>query len=784
MGSFDNNPFDRTALTEYRLLAGRTDEFRKIRAILRNSSKNRDRVKSVLLSGSRGVGKTSFLNLISNECIDNNLIPIRINLTSTNSDNLNEFFWYLFSQTMNAMYALDLFEGKGGAVDLTIQKILHSDGIQDHANWIFRSPILRKNYLTINSNFEFDSFAEDLKLIRESIKGSGGFDEKTKILFLVDESQNIYSNSQIIESIRYIIQNSNLGVGFIFAGDNTFETSTWETVFGGSYREFDVINLNYFTDVNDVIEYFKKSLDSIGWTTNEIEETLFYRFKLTCRQIFQLTSGNPAWINIIAAKMFERCSNGETSMLRFDRLVQKEVQYLLENSGQLDRSKLDIIDNLKPKLKLWLAEIFSSEFSYLEQVYFYTKFKLSGDNFLTIDDFKGFCLSLLKNKIIVFFKDEDIDFDSPEILNEILNKRYFAFGLNSDTIKQWLQISTDGKFRFSFTPPDRRFIEFLNSQVVTEVANTSIFDAESDDIEDGFRLSKVIDEINNDIFDVNNKSYELVLMTYRACKRLSESRQKQSLFIKLMNNISEKLNTWNVYNYDDKGRFIDYSKSSFRIDKIKSVIESYNNENESYSLELFVDNLNSPDLKKLQNQILTSPDKKKLGILLDDKDSDLVESYLKDSDMESSYLIASFFYELFEEGLDLNVRNLSNSAYVFIVNNEIEKALKMLNQAVQSEIYGSFNLEQGSAADLALYNLGIVNFIREDYSKAIENFEKVIKLYDDHSKFEGSAGALQVLDLDSDHKIILKEVKGEDGRNRVLSCKEFAQQNLTILNNR
>ena len=114
------NPFDRSALTDHRQLAGRTDELRQIRFILRNSSKNKNRIKSILINGERGVGKTSFLNLIETECETNNLIPIRINLTESNSHNSNDFFWHLFSQTLNKLFFLGFFEGKNGVIDLMI----------------------------------------------------------------------------------------------------------------------------------------------------------------------------------------------------------------------------------------------------------------------------------------------------------------------------------------------------------------------------------------------------------------------------------------------------------------------------------------------------------------------------------------------------------------------------------------------------------------------------------------------------------------------------------------
>lgn len=354
MGNFDTNPFDRTALTDARLLAGRTNEYRLIKQVLRNSFKQQNRIKSLLISGDRGVGKTSFLNLIEAECPSNNIIPIRINLTNTNSNNSNEFFWYMFSQTINKIYTFELFGGKNGLIDSAIKNILHSEGLSDQVNYVFNTPILRKNYL-VNSNslFEFDLLVEDLKKIRKEVSGSqeNQFNDKTKILFLVDESQNIYSNISIIEELRYIIQHQDLGIGFVFAGDKSFQSSKWEIVFGGTHRDFEVINLDYFNDSDDVVDYFTKSLESIGWNSKQIEETLFYRFKLACRQIYYLTSGKPAWINIIASKMFERCMNRESTLLNFDKQAQNDVKQILGNSGQIDKVKLDFIERLSQYIR-------------------------------------------------------------------------------------------------------------------------------------------------------------------------------------------------------------------------------------------------------------------------------------------------------------------------------------------------------------------------------------------------------------------------------------------------
>src|SRR5690348_14576743 len=125
MKQFETNPFDRAALTDHKQLAGRKNEFQQIRFILRNASKQKTRIKNILISGNRGVGKTSLLNLIEKECLSNNLVPVRISLTDSNSVNSNEFFWHIFQQTISSVFTLGLMGGPSGAIDVSIQQILY-----------------------------------------------------------------------------------------------------------------------------------------------------------------------------------------------------------------------------------------------------------------------------------------------------------------------------------------------------------------------------------------------------------------------------------------------------------------------------------------------------------------------------------------------------------------------------------------------------------------------------------------------------------------------------------
>ncbi len=781
------NPFDRHALSDYRQLAGRGDEFRQIRFRLRNAALNKSRIKSILITGERGVGKTSFLNLIEAECDINNLIPVRVDLTESNSSNSFDFFWHLFRQAINKLFSLNIFDGKGGDIDAMIQAILNGDGIADQANWVFNSPILRKNYINNKStNFEFHLFVEDLRVMLKELAEleDSRFNEKTKILFLVDESQHIYSNRKIIEELRFVMQSHDLGVGFVFAGDSTFKTSLWEKVFGGSYRDFEIINLKYFDDVESVIDFFKKSLSTINWTDNEIEETLFYKFKIACRQIFNLTSGKPAWINTIASKMFERCMSEEVRQMRFDKQAQNNVKQLLEDSGELDKSKLEFIESLSPKYEKWLAEIFACELNTFNQVYFFAKFILSNEYHLELDEYESFCKDLILKRIISVIEREQVvtnDSNSSDEMFEFFEQRYYSFDIKSDTIKQWLQISSDGLYSFRFDHPSRRFMSYINDQLVTEKNNAVILNYRTKE-SNVFRLKTIVEQLNNRDFDANDETYQFLSFLFKACKKLEDSRDREILCVGLRDLISEKVQSWNAYNYNDKNKIIGFRDSPTTIQKIKLIVEKYNNEQKKYEIEVFVDRVPKPDLNFLQKMIIATGDTKKIGIILDDKMDDMIRFYITDSNVEMSYDVALFFYKLFEEGVDLSVRDLNNTSYVFIAKSNLDKAMLLLSEAKRKITIQSINKGEYDSAALVLYNIATAEIMKKDLPKGLSEFKILMDFLESKEVPENSVGALRLLNLDTDNNsLTFVEVRQGDRLYPIISCKAFAEKNIELL---
>lgn len=796
MEKFDINPFDRSALKDYKLMAGRADEFKQIRFILRKAAKNKNRFGNILISGDRGVGKTSFLNLIEAECESNNLIPIRLNLTETNTKNSNEFFWTLFSQTITEVFRLGLFGGIGGEIDMAIQRILNEEKLPDAANWVFNTPIQHKYYrMHGTTSFEFDKLIDDLRRIRQTILDPDNkqFSENTKLLFLVDESHHLYSKEAIIQEIRFIIQDQEIGIGFVFAGDNSYQTNMWEKVFGGSYRDFEVIKLEYFKDADDVISFFKKSLTSINWTDEEIEEKLFYKFHRTCLNIYQLTSGKPEWINLIAAKMFDRLMKGDVDKLKFDKETQKEVKILLENSGKLDREIINFIESLLPKYRKWLSKIVSSQHSYLELVYRFAKFQLIDDNFLDIEEFRNFSRLLIEKKILVLLEAEveersTIGYLSKNDEVDILKVPYYTFGTKYSAIKPWLQISSDGFYKFGFIDPGKLFFMDINEQLSSEEnVNTHLLGIDYKEItENVLKLSTVIQQINDNTFNVEEEDYGFMNIMYKTCKKVAKSSERFALSGLLIDHLSGNCNAFIAYNYDEKGKLTGYHDSQIIKNRFIKGVERYNDDNTKLTLELTIEKLEKPNIERLQEKILLSNDKRKLGIIKEDKMEDLIEHYVKQSDKKSSLAEALFFYKLFEDGNDLEIRELNNAAYVFLAENEFEKADEFYTEGkrrIKRDLAGKEEMEteQKNSACLILYNSAILEFRRGNKEKALKEFKMVIKYLDEKDGIDDRAQILNLLEINAENDIIVSEIKEGNKDYPIISCKLFTEKNIRIL---
>ena len=456
---------------------------------------------------------------------------------------------------------------------------------------------------------------------------------------------------------------------------------------------------------------------------------------------------------------------------------------MLEDSGELDTAKLDFIEGLPLKYEKWLAELFACELHSFAQVYFFGKFKLSGENFLSEHEFESFCKDLVSKKILNLVKRDSTELNKNES-QKFMDSYFYSFDFKSDTIKQWLQISSEGSYSFRFETPDLRFMSYLNEYLVTEKSNIVLISGGLTPAKDTFRIATVVNKINANKFDVSEETYDTLSIIFKACKKLEDSRDKEILYVELVNKVSEKVYSWNSYNYNDKGKIIQFRDSPSSIIKLKSSVEGYNDPDadSEYTLNIWIDKINQPDLKLLQSLIISSGDAKKIGIILDDKMDDLVRLYIKESNVKSSLEIADFFYNLFEEGHDLDIRQLNNTSYVFIENDEFDKATTLLTEAKRKIKMRSAAPEELSTAALVFYNSAITDIKREDFQKAIDHFQSAIDILVDLEGKDDAIAVLKRLEIGENNKLIIVEVKEGDRGFSKIRCRDFAESNIKILN--
>ena len=761
---FQINPFDPKPLSDVRLMAGRNTEMKIIRNKLKQSTFSENDLRSILITGDRGVGKTSFLNLIQNEANNYNLLPIKISLTVSNTLNDNEFFWNLFTQITTCLFDKGLLGGHGGEIDTIIHNLILNEK-NEQSDFIFLTPIQRRHYLVNKEhNFEFNAIIKDLHKLLEEFRDSDDDNNKNaKFIFLLDEAEHIYEKKSIVQGIRYIIQEKNLGVGFIITGDKTYLNKSWENVFENSNRSFEIVDLDFFNEIEDVKDFFKKTLYSIGWNDLEIEETLFYKFDRTCKEIWLLTSGKPAWIVDIANKMFDRCCLGETKQLQFDKQAKNELKSVLSQNGDLNSKVLDYIENLSEKYSRWLKEILACELKPLSEIYSYLRLFFDDSSFISEHEFEVFCKELHRNNVIIIEVEEneksEIGFLTYE--KNFLDRRFLAFDINADSIKLWLLVNSDGAFSFRKENPAIRFGKHLGKEFTNDDTNPMIATYHGGSGSDyKLNLFELINESNkSNYLSFVELNYSETKWLYSSVKRLINSECKEILSVNLKNNTSQKIETWQIQSINQRNKLNSFRNANYMLNKYSERVS--NRTCGMFEINITVDKIKEIDINKITEGIISTKDIKKVGIVIEDKMNKLVDFHLNKKSENEKLGILNFIYYLFENGFELDLSTLNNCAYISINYQKTEMADDFLNDAIVKINHSFDTKEIESAITLIYYNKIVLECKKSNYQNALYYSDILLKkLYGfDAKNLEASA-----LIVYNRQEMIFKEIIDKNGQ--------------------
>ncbi len=194
-----------------------------------------------------------------------------------------------------------------------------------------------------------------------------------------------------------------------------------------------------------------------------------------------------------------------------------------------------------------------------------------------------------------------------------------------------------------------------------------------------------------------------------------------------------------------------------------------------------MDNCPEISIEHYQKLIIKTKDRKKIGILIDDKLEELIDDYISKKDPESAIKKSEFFYELYQDGFDLNITCLNNSAYVFCSKLELDKAETMLNEAKHKHKTGMIDVRLKGMAPLVLYNYAILHVYHKKFKEAIEQFKEAHSFLEHNPDLDTTASIMRFLKITDQNEIKIEEIWADDSSDSSLNVKELINSNIELL---
>jgi len=699
-----SNPFIKSPLTDNNLFAGRKSEISQIQHNLRKKS-----IPSLMFVGERGVGKTSLLNFAENYARYLGLVAVRINLTSADTNDIKHFFSRLFLQSCLKLIENGHLGGKDGYIHNILKKYqINISALEPEEN-IFET-------FYPNSKFTIESLTRDFIKVSSLVQDSGV--EFKKLLILIDEVEKIYDSSEIIENIRFFIQNPDSFVSFIFSGDNSYQTKEWEKIFQTYRGVIQIIDIDNFQSHEDVEDYFTKLLTSVKWDVQKdiIEGEKFKDFSKTCFELFLLTRGKPAFISSIAYKMFDRYELNITRKLVFDRDLRQDLKLMLSESGSISTSAIGRIETLDEKYKSWIKYIFSCRWSQLDEFYHNIKFIfLNTDHYLTIEEFTSLVL-FLQNDLKILALETDVEPNDTAPIGfalaktkALLERRFeIYFGSNVDeATKLWLHI--DGQYKFETRQPRFLLVRAIFSDFLTERYQIKHHEIE---ISDSYTPSfiKLIQHDYSDISDLDFYQIRGFYSLLKSAKNTKDKLNRTFLIITLSheNGIAKSYVCW-ATNFKNKLIQVDLSK--IRIERWDSKFNSdYYFESVKLLISISKYVIDDTNFNKFENILLASSSYQVQRLVIDDKISDLVNFFEKEDNSIELENTIKIIYDSFINGIDIGIQGYNNLGFVYLHKEDFYKSELLLKKAYDIFSFDHFIKEiDGIKPALTLFNLCILH---------------------------------------------------------------------------
>jgi hypothetical protein len=344
------NPYDFANPVDTKdMFVGRTKEIDEILYYL-NHAATSSRSISLALLGDRAAGKTSLLNIIAIEATRLNLIPVRIDLNTSDATSPLAFWFKAFdaifttlNNTVSPSGSGYLFGGVEGRTYNTYQDVIASYKLPSDATFCpCQFPLHYARVMAAgNPNAPLSEMIIQRDLSRLSHEAG------RPIVLLFDECNVLSQHRPLLEMLRNTFMNLR---GYMLVLTGTPDLfPVMDEVFSPIIRQFKRIVVAPFTTPEETLDVIRSPLERLNAANlfpllpeagEHVVPKEYWHFSEQLRDIHALTAGKPYEIQLICHIMFKRVQLGKAKVMKLTHDVLDDVLRELEGTHTPDRRSM------------------------------------------------------------------------------------------------------------------------------------------------------------------------------------------------------------------------------------------------------------------------------------------------------------------------------------------------------------------------------------------------------------------------------------------------------------
>ncbi len=334
--SIKKNPYDWIQPVKSReIFAGRSGEISKIMEEMMKLKGERKINPIVAIIGERRVGKTSLLLRLDENCKQQSLISVIINIDDTMANDVWEFwkeiFYGLLSITQDV--GINIKSDEPSPMGFMVQPSPQPDASKSLIIGNLKFITLYRIHLSAPQSvtLSYQIIKNDLNEFKEKFENAG-YDGT---ILMLDEAHKLLEPRDVKQHLRNVIQQTS-SYGVIFSGETTLGrlfSDTSEPFFG----QANIIRLENFVSLDDAAECALLPLD---------KEEIKLISPMTINYLANLSRGKPNQIRLICSSIYKRFMHGSQSDLNITVDVLDDVLDDL-SSIYRDSDLKDLVDEIQ-----------------------------------------------------------------------------------------------------------------------------------------------------------------------------------------------------------------------------------------------------------------------------------------------------------------------------------------------------------------------------------------------------------------------------------------------------